>query len=442
MKWSILVVLFPFIVFAQADFWEEIWRINENQNILDIEINKNGNLFALTDAGIFMSNPQKSTWEYRAPDIKNKVTINSLGHLFSNSGEIIYRSIDNGATWEPVLNAWDYEKDCSDWWGPTTITQFVLDKDDSAYATIKSCNTWLLKTSAQTNTWHKLEIETPLGSLKELSAIKDEHNFWIGSNPVYFTHDGGVTWEEFPLSSRIIAVNPSLSNETIQCLTFLSPDNDIYFVAYVPQPEIQLCQIYRYTPFSDNMTLLTDLGYVDAESIRLFFSNSGQVIIIDGVFYQTRQIKSLIISEEGNKQIELPEQFRPNCTDALDYVYVIKDRHILLKTRKAFSSSVADKAQKTKKVHELQVFQNYPNPFNGTTVINFELASSTHCAIKIFDVFGKEINSLMNERLAPGNYKVAWDGTNSSGLRVSSGVYFIYLVSDDHLKTIKAVYTK
>ena len=69
------------------------------------------------------------------------------------------------------------------------------------------------------------------------------------------------------------------------------------------------------------------------------------------------------------------------------------------------------------------LYQNYPNPFNPVTKIKFELPKSTHVKLIIYDVLGREVATLINERLAPGTYEVNWDGTN-----YPSGVYFYKLI--------------
>ncbi|MDQ3020935.1 MAG: T9SS type A sorting domain-containing protein [Bacteroidota bacterium] len=63
--------------------------------------------------------------------------------------------------------------------------------------------------------------------------------------------------------------------------------------------------------------------------------------------------------------------------------------------------------------------QNYPNPFNPTTKINYSLPVSNHVSLKIFDVLGKEVVNLVNQRQNAGAYSVEFNGGN-----LSSGVYF------------------
>lgn len=68
--------------------------------------------------------------------------------------------------------------------------------------------------------------------------------------------------------------------------------------------------------------------------------------------------------------------------------------------------------------------QNYPNPFNPTTNLRFTISNLQFVTLKVYDVLGQEVASLVNESLSPGNYSVQWDATKSP-----SGVYFARLVS-------------
>ena len=78
--------------------------------------------------------------------------------------------------------------------------------------------------------------------------------------------------------------------------------------------------------------------------------------------------------------------------------------------------------------------QNYPNPFNPRTVIRFKLSGYSNVQIKVYDADGREVQTLVNERLQPGTYETTFDG---SGL--SSGVYFYKMISGGYTETKKMV---
>ena len=76
---------------------------------------------------------------------------------------------------------------------------------------------------------------------------------------------------------------------------------------------------------------------------------------------------------------------------------------------------------------EYRLDQNYPNPFNGISNVEFRISKLSEVTVKIYDVLGREVVTLVNEELAPGVYRRSWDGRTSSGMQVGSGVYFYKL---------------
>jgi len=73
---------------------------------------------------------------------------------------------------------------------------------------------------------------------------------------------------------------------------------------------------------------------------------------------------------------------------------------------------------------EYSLNQNYPNPFNGSTTITYDMPENQMIMIRIFDVRGRLIRTLVNEDQNAGFKSVVWDGKNENGEKVSSGVYF------------------
>lgn len=80
---------------------------------------------------------------------------------------------------------------------------------------------------------------------------------------------------------------------------------------------------------------------------------------------------------------------------------------------------------------------NYPNPFNPVTIIKFSLAEPGYTTIDIFNILGQKITSLAAEYRQAGNHSVIWNGLNSSGEAVASGIYFYRLQSGDFIDSKK-----
>jgi len=78
--------------------------------------------------------------------------------------------------------------------------------------------------------------------------------------------------------------------------------------------------------------------------------------------------------------------------------------------------------------------QNYPNPFNPSTIIKYAIPSRQYTILKVYDVLGNEVATLVNEVKPAGNYVVAFDGTG-----LPSGIYFYQLITDSYINTKKMV---
>ena len=70
------------------------------------------------------------------------------------------------------------------------------------------------------------------------------------------------------------------------------------------------------------------------------------------------------------------------------------------------------------------LFQNYPNPFNPSTRIEYSLPSQSHVSIKIYNLLGQEVATLIDEQQVNGTHVVEWNGKSTNGFSVSTGVYF------------------
>ena len=81
--------------------------------------------------------------------------------------------------------------------------------------------------------------------------------------------------------------------------------------------------------------------------------------------------------------------------------------------------------------------QNYPNPFNPATVINFTLPEQKFVTLRIFDMLGREVRTLISGSIEKGHYSVTWDGRNSSGLSVTSGAYIYRISAGDYISSRK-----
>ncbi len=83
------------------------------------------------------------------------------------------------------------------------------------------------------------------------------------------------------------------------------------------------------------------------------------------------------------------------------------------------------------------LYQNYPNPFNPSTTINYQLPANSQVTLKVYDVLGREVTTLVNERESAGSYSIKFDGSS-----LPSGVYFYRLQTSSFMQTKKLVLIK
>ncbi|MDZ4723693.1 MAG: choice-of-anchor B family protein [candidate division Zixibacteria bacterium] len=86
--------------------------------------------------------------------------------------------------------------------------------------------------------------------------------------------------------------------------------------------------------------------------------------------------------------------------------------------------------------------QNYPNPFNPTTTIQFSLQNRSHVTLVVYNTLGQEVTTLVNETRSAGMHTVVWNGKNSGGQTVSSGIYFYQLRTDAGFESKKMILLK
>ena len=89
------------------------------------------------------------------------------------------------------------------------------------------------------------------------------------------------------------------------------------------------------------------------------------------------------------------------------------------------------------------LYQNYPNPSNCRTTIKYDVPVNTRIVtLKVFNLLGQVVRTLVNEKKSTGQYSVTWDGKDNSGGLVASGIYFYVLKSGDFIQVKKMTLTK
>ena len=101
------------------------------------------------------------------------------------------------------------------------------------------------------------------------------------------------------------------------------------------------------------------------------------------------------------------------------------------------NTTVASADERSILPNEYALFQNYPNPFNPSTQIAFDVPTSEFVMLRVYNLLGQDVQTLINKSMTPGRYTVEWNGSDMLNNDVASGVYFYELRGESFISRKK-----
>ena len=123
-----------------------------------------------------------------------------------------------------------------------------------------------------------------------------------------------------------------------------------------------------------------------------------------------------------------------------DLIFIASIEYGLYIYENPIVSNIQNEYPYYEKNHKLN--QNYPNPFNPETTIEYQLPENSFVLVKVSNILGQEIKTLVNENKPAGNHFIKWDGTDNSGNKVSSGIYVYKIKAGNFIDIKKMVLLK
>jgi hypothetical protein len=108
----------------------------------------------------------------------------------------------------------------------------------------------------------------------------------------------------------------------------------------------------------------------------------------------------------------------------------------------AFSTGSVVSVEEAVIPNTFELMQNYPNPFNPSTQINFSIPVNGFVTLKIYDLLGKEIKTLINSEYSAGSHSMQWNGDDNLGNKVSTGIYVYRMTSGNFASSKKMLLIK
>jgi len=162
------------------------------------------------------------------------------------------------------------------------------------------------------------------------------------------------------------------------------------------------------------------LEVVDAQTGQVLTAPD-LLIVTRNIPANIRQFKNLVLPSVGNKTVFL--RVGLTLPPALDIKQTMVEAYYE-PSDNGYYKSVAENLQHLEQKPKIfKLYQNYPNPFNPSTTISFNLPDESRVMLEIYDITGRKIRVLAEGRYPAGSHRVVWDGRDSNGQAVASGVY-------------------
>lgn len=348
-----------------------------------------------------------------------------VGEYGTTDSTVLYHTEDGGETWLPV----------EDFQGPQPrgLCGMHVLNDSSIFAVGRVRGpAFFAKTADAGKTWTSKDMREHAVGLIDVYFFNPDSGVAVGltnnsnsqsSGIVLFTADGGETWEQRHLTSR--------TGEWCWKITFPSRK-----VGYVSLQRNSSGPVYFLKTTDGGQTWESKLF----TGFHYFVQGIGFITEEVGWIGGTSLFPTYVTTDGGETWGSAGFGVRVNrfrfLGDTLGYA--VGERAYKFAT--STPVHVADHDGATPGVFELK--QNYPNPFNPTTTIAFTLAEDAGVSLKIFDVRGQHVATLVQGHLPAGAHRANWHGTDFRGQKVASGTYVYILRVDDRVQSRKMLVIK
>ena len=440
------------------------------------------NLFAGTSGGIFISTNNGTSWTaggLSSPYVRALVVSPASGgasstYLIAETDDGVFLSTDNGTSWTavdsglphspPPWHYYVYSLAISPASGRAGSTNFFAGTSAGVFISTNNGTSWTADTSGLANsavnalavsganlfagTGNGVLLSTNNGSSwsVDTAGLTDTNvtalavsgaNIFAGTtggnSDIFLSTNNGTSWRAdgltYPAHVFAFAVLPNGLGDTS---IFAGTDNGIW-----QRPLSKIVPAIELNEYNIGFNLYLNAFY-NTNNLRITNSSLAP-LVIDSVYTTTKWfgVSSLHDTVTEQDTVSLLVSFIPDSARQLykqysDTLYIVSNSIYSL-TKVPLSAELVGTAVSQNKSgvpKRFGVSQNYPNPFNPTTIINFQLPMSSFVTLKVYDILGREVKVLVNEKLKAGTYTVTFNAD-----KLSSGIYFYRLHAGSFTET-------
>lgn len=386
-----------------SNFWLQTPLPNRNISSLTTNGTK---IFAGTyGAGLYSSSNNGFSWEHIPLALHitallawdNYVFAGVVDQCCGSPSKLIMRSSDGGLNWTQIF-PYDMRVGALAYVGGSLLAGVspYLHYDCGVYRSTDMGNTW---------------SGPALDSMVINCLITEGNSVFAGTDQgVFLSTDEGITWQSLKLTDKSI-LSLAVKDNYIFAGTFSS---GLYISSNFGQTWVQSSINNTRVP---SVITIGDIVVVSADYAGVYIStNFGQTWLLKNQGLDCKIIPALV---KDNNYIYAGTSSNSVWKRTLNDIISVKN----------ISSIIPDK---------FRIYQNYPNPFNAETDIRFDLKEPGYVKILIFDVLGRVVASLVEQRLNSGSYVIHWTANN-----ISSGIYYYRLsVNKSQSETKKMIFIK
>ncbi len=373
----------------------------------------NGTVIKTTNGG--------TTWTLQPTGFTNAIEggcfVTTANAWLACAGGNFLKTNDGGSSWATELIAPPYDLNAVHFFNAST--GWAVGGGGMILKTTDGGGSWSEQTSGTTEAFN------------EVSFVNADTGWAVGNNGVIkVTFNGGATWQ----------TQPSLTTENLRSVFFTDPShgwavglfNTILRYELVQPLPIQLASFVA-TPVNNNAVRISWTTISEVNNFGFYVQRSND---------QSSGFTSLTGSfVPGHGTTNMPHEYGFTDNSATSGRWYYRLHQIDLDGTNNYTEPVSvdivTGVEETALPTAFSLKQNYPNPFNPTTKIEFSIAKSGFVSLKVYDIVGREVATLINQELNQGTYLKTVSGEN-----LSSGMYMYKLVSGNYSETKKFILSK
>jgi photosystem II stability/assembly factor-like uncharacterized protein len=394
-------------LFAQLSFWNQL-NISLNEYIYAITVTSHGKIFVGTSTGVYCSNDTGKTWASRKSGLPinssvGTITSDAEGNVYAGIYSTgIYRLMNNDTTWIEMNTGLTKKNISSVVAHPVKQIVYAGTYNSGSFLWIKNGTSWST-------------IDTSLSDPHIGCFLVDtlNNNIFAGTwSGVFRSSNDGTTWQRVGSTTSFVITTMAVNSKgyifagSSNYGIFRSTDNGMNWVP-------------KNTAMFDSL-----VSNLIVNSKDIIYTSTSM-----GVFYSTN---------DGNSWVPIS-----GVTSRVSFLTFDNDNYLYAGTqngkvyRSKISTSTGVNTITNQMPNTFELYQNYPNPFNPTTTIEYQIPSQSFIVLKIFDLLGREVATLINEKKDAGSYSVQWNASKQS-----SGVYFYQLSAEGFVNIKKLIFLK